>query len=105
MTVTRDHERIVARGVVRNTGSRDGATSSRCTPSVRAARIPPRLVGFTRVEIPAGGETEFQIESSTDRLATRDPIAHAWRAASGPHRITVARHAGDPESATTDLDL
>ena len=105
VTVTRDHERIVARGVVRNTGSRVGSDVVQMYGEGASSEHPPRLIGFTRVEIPAGGETEFKIESSTDRLAVRDPIAHAWRAASGLHHIRVARHAGDPEPATTDLDL
>ena len=73
----------------------------------RAARAggPARLVGFARVEVPAGGEAECSDRVPVDRLATRDPIAHAWRPASGPHHISVARHAGDPDAATTDLDL
>ncbi len=80
-------------------------TSSRCTPNLPSSEHPPRLIGFTRVQIPAGDEAEFRIEAPVDRLAVRDPDAHAWRPAVGRHRITVARCAGDDAAAATDLEL
>ena len=66
---------------------------------------PDRLVGFARLEVPAGGSAPFEVVVPTGRLATRDPSAHAWRPATGRHRLTVARHAADPGGLTVDVEL
>ena len=47
----------------------------------------------------------FAIRVPVNRLATRDPIGHAWRPASGPHRFLVARFAGDPDAVIEDVDM
>jgi beta-glucosidase len=69
------------------------------------AEAPERLVGFTRVEVAAGGATAFEVRIPVDRLATRDPVGHAWRAPAGRYRITVGRHAADPPAAVADVEL
>jgi hypothetical protein len=66
---------------------------------------PPRLVGFGRVEVLAGTAAEVAITVPRSRFETRDPDAHRWLPASGPHRITVGRHAGDPAATTVAIDL
>jgi beta-glucosidase len=98
-------ERIVAGGVVRNTGSRATSDVVQVYADRPDADVPARLVGFTRVEVPAGGETAFSVDVPLERLATRDSDARAWRAATGRHRITVARHSEEPGAATAEVVL
>jgi beta-glucosidase len=100
-----EDDALVARGVVRNTGDGDGADVVQLYAQPTEADAPARLVGFARVEVRAGDEQPFVLLAPLDRLATRDPVAHAWRPASGPHRVVVARYAGDPEGVTGILDL
>jgi beta-glucosidase len=96
---------VVARGTLRNTGDRDGADVIQVYAELPDPDAPARLVGFTRVEVAAGGEARFEVRVPVDRLATRDPAKHAWVPAAGRHRFVVARHAGDPEAVTADVDL
>jgi beta-glucosidase len=96
---------IVAAGTVRNTGGRDGADVVQVYAGLPDADAPDRLVGFARIEVPAGGEAAFRVVVPLDRLATRDPHAHAWRAPAGRHELRVARHAGDPAAVARALDL
>ncbi|MBV9412174.1 MAG: fibronectin type III-like domain-contianing protein, partial [Acidimicrobiia bacterium] len=92
-------------GVVRNTGDRDGADVVQVYAELPDAEAPARLVGFVRVQVPADGEAGFEVEVPVDRLATRDPEKHVWRAAAGRHRFSVGRYAGDPEAVTFEIDL
>jgi beta-glucosidase len=96
---------VLVRGVVRNTGGRDGADVVQVYAELPDADAPLRLVGFVRVEAPAGGEAGFDVAVPVDRLATRDAEKHAWRAAAGPHRTAVARYAGDPAAVVVDVEL
>ena len=96
---------ITVDGVVRNTGERDGADVVQVYAELSDPDAPPRLVGFRRVEVPAGGEASFEIAVPVERLATRDGARHAWRPVAGTHRITVARHAGDPKGLAVAVDL
>lgn len=95
---------IVVRGAVRNTGDRDGADVVQVYARADGD-VPARLVGFARVVVPAGAAEPFAVDVPLDRLATRDPEAHAWRPPSGPHHVTVARHAEDPDATTVAVDL
>jgi beta-glucosidase-like glycosyl hydrolase len=112
-TFALDHVDVIAntdstlrvRGVVRNTGARDGSDVVQVYADRPDGEEPGRLVGFARVDVPAHREASFSIAVPLDRLATRDPVARTWRPATGPHRIAVARHAGDPSAATTELQL
>ena len=96
---------VVVRGTVRNTGGRDGADVVQAYAGLPDADAPARLVGFARVEVAAGAEAPFTITVPVDRLATRDPDRHAWRAASGIHTFAVGRYAGDPDAATATVEL
>jgi len=98
-------DEVVARGAVRNTGERAGADVVQVYAALPDPDAPARLVGFARVEVPADGEAAFAIRVPVNRLATRDPIGHAWRPASGPHRFLVARFAGDPDAVIEDVDM
>lgn len=103
--VSKDGDAITVSGVLRNTGTRDGADVVQIYAQLPDADAPARLIGFTRVTVPAGQEGAFTIRVPNDRLATRDPLAHAWRPPTGRHRITIARHAGDPNAVTIDVGL
>ena len=101
----RDDGAIVVTGAVRNTGDREGTDVVQVYADLPDVDAPDRLVGFTRAEVPAGGETVFTIEVAPDRLATRDPQRHEWVSPSGLHTLRVARHAADPEAAVHEVDL
>jgi beta-glucosidase len=96
---------VVARGVVRNTGDRDGADVVQVYAELPDPGAPPRLVGFVRVEVPAGGQSTFEVAVPCARLDTRDPERHAWSPARGRHRFVVARYAGDPVASAVEVDL
>jgi beta-glucosidase len=96
---------VTVRGALRNTGRRDGADVVQVYAELPDPSVPPRLVGFARVQVPARAEAGFEITVPAERLATRDPDRRAWRPAAGPHRIVVARFAGDPAAAATDIGL
>lgn len=96
---------VVVRGVVRNTGRRDGADVVQIYAQLPDADAPHRLIGFTRVAVAAGQDGAFTIRVPVDRLATRDPVAHGWRSPAGRHRISIARHAGDPNAVGIDVAL
>lgn len=98
-------ETITVRGQVRNTGDIDGADVIQVYAELPDAEAPLRLVGFTRIEVRAGNVADFEIVISADRLATRDPELHQWRPAVGRHRLTVARHAADPDGVMAEIDL
>ena len=96
--VTNDATTITVTGQLRNTGDRDGADVVQVYAELPDPDAPARLVGFARLEVPAGGSAAFEIDVRVDRLATRDAVARAWRPATGEHRIVVARFAGDPDA-------
>jgi beta-glucosidase len=100
-----DAGQLVITGVVRNTGDRDGADVVQVYADLPGPDAPARLLAFTRVEVPAGGTTRFQIAAPVDRLATRDPQLHQWVAPAGLHRISVARYCTDPLAAAHHVTL
>jgi len=69
------------------------------------AGAPLRLVGFARVPLQPGERSTAEVHVPLSRLARRDPSARRWVAASGPHRVVVARHAEDPDAHTLHVDL
>ena len=105
VSIRASREAITVHGSVRNTGDRDGADVVQVYAHLPSPDAPPRLVGFARIEVPAGAATAFEIDVPVDRLATRDATRHEWRRATGHHRIIVARCAVDPEAHTFALDL
>ncbi len=98
-------DRILARCNVTNTGDRDGAEVVQFLAALPDGDAPDRLVGFRRVEVAAGAIVPVEMQIPLSRLATRDPGAHAWRAATGPHAMSVRRHVGDPDESFFPLDL
>ncbi|WP_436794722.1 beta-glucosidase family protein [Actinospongicola halichondriae] len=96
---------IVITGSVENTGGRSGADVVQVYADLPDVDAPDRLVGFARVEVEAGGRSPFRIEVARDRLATRDPDRNQWNAASGIHRLRVARDAADTASPVHELRL
>jgi beta-glucosidase len=105
VTVSVGDAGIEVRATVTNTGDRDGADVVQVSAALPDPDAPPRLAGFARVEVPAGGTADVAITVPRSRLETRDPDAHSWRAPSGAHRITVGRHAGDPDAVTVPIAL
>jgi beta-glucosidase len=96
---------IAVKGTVRNTGDRDGADVVQIYVSLPGADVPARLIGFTRADVPAGGQTPFEVVIPVERLATRDSAGATWRAPVGRHAITIGRFAGDPGATTVLLHL
>ena len=103
--VTTTSENLVVQGMVRNIGDRDAADVVQVYAGLPDPDAPDRLLGFARVEVPAGGRAPFSLEMSLERLATRDPVAHAWQPPAGSHTITVARSADDPHALVLDIQL
>ncbi|MCU1396192.1 MAG: beta-glucosidase-like glycosyl hydrolase [Ilumatobacteraceae bacterium] len=101
--VSVDSAVIAVRGAVRNTGHRDGADVVQVYAELPDPDAPARLVGFVRLVASAGTTERFDLALPLDRLATRDPVARAWRPASGAHRIVVARFAGDPGASAVTI--
>jgi beta-glucosidase len=90
---------------VRNTGDRDGADVVQIYAELPDPDAQRRLVGFARVEVPAGAAAKAELAVPVERLATRDPDAHAWRPPAGSHRFVIARNATDPQAITMTVDL
>lgn len=98
-------EAVVIRGVLRNTGERDGADVVQVYADLPDAQSPSRLVGFARMEVPASGDAGFEVRVPVARLARRDPERHTWAPAEGVHRFRVARHAADPDANANAHDI
>lgn len=99
-----DGDAVVATGLVHNSGHRDGADVVQVYAELPHHDRPDRLVGFARVDVPAGSRADFMVRVPLERLATRDPDLHGWRSPQGPHTFTVGRHAADTGHPTT-VDL
>jgi beta-glucosidase len=102
---TSDGSSIIVRGSVRNTGPRDGSDVVQVYAELPDVDAPSRLIGFARIDVTAGGLAPFEIVVPTDRLCTRDGEHRTWRRPVGPHRITTARFAGDPDATTVVVEL
>ena len=96
---------IVVRGIVANTGDRDGTDVVQVYADLPDAHAPARLIGFARVEVAAGGRSPFEIVVPIERLATRDGSTKTWQPPAGPHAITTARFAGDPAAMAAHIEL
>ena len=92
------------RATLTNTGDRDGTDvvqvyGGRPADSTRPAR---RLVGFARVEVPAGQTRRVEIRVPTTRLQVRQD--GAWTLVSGTYVLRVARHSADTEACDVVWD-
>ena len=92
-------------GTVRNTGDRDGADVVQVYAELPDPDAPARLVGFARVEVPAGGEAPFRSRCPSTASPPATPNATRGGRPPGTHRFTVARFAGDPDAATATVEL
>jgi beta-glucosidase len=103
-TLDEEGDELVVRGVVRNTGERDGTDvvqlyAGRPADLTRPAR---RLVAFARVDVAAGGEATVELRVPWARLAVRE--RGAWVVAPGTYVLTLGRHAGDLDAVDLIAD-
>lgn len=92
---------FVVRGLVRNTGTVDGADVVQVYADLPDPDAPARLCGFTRVDVAAGTAQPFEIVVDAQRLATR--VEGSWHRATGSHTVRVARYVGDPDTVRTTI--
>jgi len=94
---------ITARVTATNVGDRDGATVVQLYGVADHASIdsrPPRqLLGFTRVEVPAGAGARIELQGSLRPLARRDSATGRWSLPDGVYVIEAAGFWGDPAAA------
>src|SRR5262249_28819662 len=91
------------RCMVANTGSRDGTDVVQVyggLPGSAYERPAWRLLGFARVDVPAGATRAIEIGVSLRTLAVRE--RGAWVIERGRYAIAVARYAGDPNARRLD---
>ncbi|MGE5289798.1 MAG: beta-glucosidase family protein [Micromonosporaceae bacterium] len=92
---------------VTNTGAREGSTVVQlyAVSGDPGAHDQPgrQLLGFTRVQVPAGGSTRAQVCGSLRPLARHNPATRTWSLVPGSYRLEAAQHSGDPQAATADL--
>jgi beta-glucosidase len=85
------------RCTVANTGARDGVEVVQVyggLPGSKYERPAWRLLGFARIEMPAGATRTVDVDVSLRTLAVRE--RGAWVVEPGRYAIDVARYAGDP---------
>ncbi len=98
-----DDGAVLVTTVARNEGARAGTEVVQVYGG--ASGTPPRLVGFARVDVPAGASVPVQVRVAPGAFARRPVGAGGWVAASGPHDLVVARHAEDPDARRLTVDL
>lgn len=96
---------ITVRGAVHNTGQRDGADVVQIYAETSDPESRARLVGFARIDVGAGHTAAFEVVVPVEGLAKRKTGSRGWNPATGPHTLTVARFAGDPDAVSADLVL
>jgi beta-glucosidase len=101
--IAREEDELVVSGSVRNIGGRAGAD----VVQVYVGRDGDRrwLLGFARVEVPAGAEQPVAIHIPVAGLARRDSASRTWAVAPGTYTVTVARHGADPGAQAHTIDL
>jgi beta-glucosidase len=82
------------RVAVRNTGDRGGREVVQVYTAGPDGQ-PPRLTGFTVVEVEAGSEAKALVEIPQRALARYDAERSSWTVPPGEHRFLVGRSAGD----------
>lgn len=105
-TVDEVDDDLVVRAQVTNTGQRDGTDVIQLYAGRPADRTRParRLVGFARVEVPAGATMDVELRIPWSRLAVRDPDTHTWVLPSGTYILTVGRHSADLDAVDLVID-
>jgi beta-glucosidase len=92
-----DGAAVVVEGSVANTGRRRGSDVVQVYARL-AGDERRRLVGFARVEVPAGERRPFEVRTRPERLARRDADGHRWIGPAGEVEIEVGRYACDAEA-------
>jgi beta-glucosidase len=95
VAVTNRNTTLEVTCTVANTGKRDGADVVQVYAAPADGSGRGRLVGFARVEVPAGGSVNLRIDVPLDRLSRRDPTTRSWLSPSGSYELRVGRHAED----------
>lgn len=103
--VSVDDTALVVRGIVCNTGERDGSDVVQVYAELPNPDSPARLVGFSRRSVAAGEETSFEIVVTRAQLATRQRGRGAWLPPTGQHTIIVGRFVGDPDATSIVVSL
>jgi len=75
---------------VRNTGRRAGSTVAQVYAVSDADDAAPQLVGFRRVELPAGGEDTVVVDLDLTPTTQRDPETRTWSRRPGEWGIVVS---------------
>jgi beta-glucosidase len=75
---------------VRDTGQRAGSTFAQVYGIGDAADAVPQLVGFRRVELPAGGEDTVAINLDLTPTMQRDPETRTWVRRPGEWGVVVS---------------
>ncbi len=108
-SVAVEDESLVVRGIVRNTGARDGTdvvqVYGRRTGSQVRQRQHRRLLGFARLEIAADEQGVVVIRIPMRRLGRRDATRHVWTVEEGAYRLDIGRHACDPEAQHLSVEV
>lgn len=94
---------LVVAATVSNRGARAGVEVVQVYAAAEGS--PPRLAGFARVPLRPDESSTAEVRVPLGRLARRDPSAHHWVPAAGPHLVVVARHAQDPDAHELHVDL
>jgi beta-glucosidase len=102
-SMERSGEDLVLRGSVANTGGRDGTEVVQVYGGRRGQRR--RLLGFARVDVPAGDDAAVEVPVPVDRLAVRDPASRTWSVVPGRYELRVARTAADAGTGPLTVDL
>ena len=97
-------DELVVRATLTNTGDRDGADVVQVYGGRPADRTRPtmRLVGFARVEVPAGQSRPVEIRIPTSHLRIRE--GGAWTLPTGTYVFRVARHSADQHASEVRWD-
>jgi beta-glucosidase len=95
---------ITAAFTVTNTGERDGADVPQLYLTEAAGDRRLRLLGFERVELPAGASRELRLTADPRLLARYDTDAGQWHVADGTYRVALGR-AADDLVLTADAEL
>jgi beta-glucosidase len=94
------------RCTVANTGGRAAADVIQVyggLPTSRYERPAQRLLGFQRIEVPAGASATVDIPITLRTLAIRDH--GGWLLEPGLYTITIAHHAADPDAHRLEIHL
>jgi beta-glucosidase len=97
-TLDVEGDELVVRATLTNTGDRDGSDVVQVYGGRPADTSRPalRLVGFARVDVPAGQARPVEVRVPTSRLQVRQ--GGAWSLMPGTYVLSVARHSADTEA-------